>query len=52
MSEKTLLITIVDTNPIWWGLQGSGLIKGTSIQKANGSLNGSEQTNVSLIYML
>lgn len=44
MSEKTLLIAVIDTNPIWWGLQGSGLIKnGNPNQKTNGTQNGSDK---------
>jgi hypothetical protein len=26
MSERNLLITILDTNPVWWGMQSAGLI--------------------------
>lgn len=26
-NEKNLLIVILDTNPIWWGLQNSGSIQ-------------------------
>ena len=27
MSDRNLLITILDTNPIFWGLQSNGLVK-------------------------
>lgn len=46
MSEKNLLIVVMDTNPVWWGLQSSGLIKSNANQKNNG-VQGSE--NVTLI---
>lgn len=26
MSEKNLLIAIIDTNPIWWAMQSMGVI--------------------------
>ena len=44
MSDKNLLITIIDTNPVWWGLQSSGFIKSDSIHKSANNLLA--QTNV------
>jgi hypothetical protein len=29
MSERNLFITILDTNPVWWGMQSAGLIVST-----------------------
>ncbi len=48
MSDKNLLITIIDTNPIWWGLQSCGLIKSdTNNQLSNINLNSlARQNNV------
>lgn len=46
MSEKNLLIVVMDTNPVWWGLQSSGLIKSQGSQKSNG-VKGSENYNFS-----
>jgi len=48
MTDKNLLITIIDTNPIWWGLQSAGLIKSESNnQLSNINLNSlTRQNNV------
>lgn len=48
MSEKNLLITIIDTNPVWWGLQSNGLIKSdSSSQLSNINMNSlARQNNV------
>ena len=37
MSEKNLLITIVDTNPVWWNLQSSGALDSLSGTKESSS---------------
>ncbi len=42
MGDKNLLITIIDTNPIWWGLKSSGLIISDTFQKPNNNLNTSQ----------
>ncbi len=41
MSEKNLLIVIIDTNPFWWALQSSNLLK------TNDTTNASNKDNVS-----
>ena len=30
--DRNLLITIIDTNPVWWGLQAAGLVKSDTQQ--------------------
>ena len=40
MSERNLLITIIDTNPLWWSIISSGLLKPNSTsQGSNLNLN-------------
>jgi hypothetical protein len=35
MSERNLLITILDTNPVWWGMQAAGLTATTANASSN-----------------
>lgn len=48
MSSKNLLIAIVDTNPLWWGLQSSGLIPPADSDRSNGekATNGSSKNKI------
>jgi hypothetical protein len=48
MSERNLLITIIDTNPVWWGLQSAGLIKSTNNTSQKPSQYSDQNNNVSI----
>ena len=49
MSQRNLLIAIIDTNPIWWGMQSSGLILAANKSNANKAIN---QDNVKLEFKI
>jgi hypothetical protein len=50
-SEKNLLITIIDTNPIWWNLQSNGLLDDLNNESEDNNLNKvNPQEKVSFIY--
>jgi hypothetical protein len=52
-SDKNLLITIIDTNPIWWNLQSNGLLDDLNDESEDISLNKvNTQEKVSFIYKM
>jgi hypothetical protein len=46
MSDRNLLITIIDTNPVWWGMQSAGLILSNQSSQYTNINSNSQQDNV------
>ena len=52
-SDKNLLITIIDTNPIWWNLQSNGLLDDLNDESEDIGLNKvNTQEKVSFVYQM